>query len=183
MPRYVKLVLVLIALATGGCESCDGCNANESWLEGASRDDPGSLDEERTAGDAGHAVDGSIPAQYLRGSAKLRESLNQLEESLDILAEAVKSGIAAEEGDSPCERALTGLSGMLRYMKAHSRSGEFENFPPSIVFINFCEGLEIEAQRCMVLSYSNEHKEECARVFEELPDETKSQLERLMTGK
>src|SRR5690606_10970306 len=77
MPRYVKLVLVLIALATGGCESCDGCNANESWLEGASRDDPGSLDEERTAGDAGHAVDGSIPAQYLRGSAKLRESLNQ----------------------------------------------------------------------------------------------------------
>src|SRR5690606_28802099 len=98
-------------------------------------------------------------------------------------ASAIEAGIAAERGDSPCERALTGLYGMFDYIEAHSQKGEdIPRGPSSIVFVQVCDGLEIEAQRCMQLSYSKEHQEECARIYEELPEETKERIQKVTSG-
>lgn len=182
MPRYAKLVLVLIALATGGCESCDGCNANESWLEGASRGEPGSLEEDQGAASRGDA--GPDEGEPVERQPSAREALNEFGESMNRFASAIEAGIAAERGDSPCERALTGLYGMYDYIEAHAEEGEqAPRAPSSIVFVQLCDSLEIEAQRCMVLSYSKEHQEECARIYEELPPETQERIQKVTSGK
>jgi hypothetical protein len=185
MPRYAKLVLILVALAAGGCESCDGCNANESWLEGASRGEPGSLEGDRGAtsrGDAGAAGAGAGEPAERQPSA--RKALDDYGGSMNRLAAAIEAGIAAERGDSPCERALTGLYGMFDHIAAHAEEGEdVPRAPSSIVFVQVCDGLEIEAQRCMQLSYSREHQETCSRIYDELPQETQERIQKVTSGK
>ena len=181
MRRIRELMICLVAFAASGCESCGGCDQNASWVEGARQDELGTL-EAAPHGDAG--ADAALAADEAPSArAQLKESMEQLSASLELFGKAMEAGAAAEEGDSFCERSFTGFAAMHRYLREHGRADQLGNLPNSIVFFNFCEGLEVEAQRCMVLSHVREHQEDCARVMEELPDEAKASLERMLSGR
>ena len=178
MPNAAKLVLVLLALATSGCESCEGCNENESWLESARRAEPSGREDETGLDDLTDA--GVADAAPPQGRASLKKSVEQFSESMKKLGKVIEAGTAAEKGDSPCERALTGFHGMYDYLEANAEPGEKLPRPPSsIVFVQVCESLPIEAQRCLVPSYAIEHGEECRRVNDELPEDAKARIRQI----
>jgi hypothetical protein len=179
MSRFTRTTLALLALLTSGCESCDNCSAVEPDLESSNRAEPTLLDDEQEGaarGDAG-------VAQPEADRAPRDSFLAEFQAAMKRLGEAAQAGIAAEQGDSHCERALTGMNGMIAHLAAHAGESEPKpRAPDSAAFMQLCESLEVEAQRCMVLSYSNENQEECQRVMEELSPEDTARIQAVAGG-
>jgi hypothetical protein len=181
MSRFAKFTPVLIALLFGACESCSDCSADES--RGGDPNEPTLLEHE---GEGARRGDAGAPSQ---GEAASKEQVTgaafrtHLEGALKKFGDAMEAGIAAERGDSECERALTGITGMAAHIAANAAEGARVPPPPNgIAFIQFCESLEVEVQRCLVLSYHKDNAEQCARVIEELPPEEQQRLHRV-TGR
>jgi hypothetical protein len=174
MSRFTRTILAVLALATSGCESCGNCSPADTDLEGSNRAEPTLLEEERTGAARGDA--GAARSEADRATVDSFRA--QFEEAMKRLGEAAQAGMAAEQGDSHCERALTGMNGMIAHLAAHAdENAPRPRAPDSASFMQLCESLEVEVQRCMVLSYANENQDECRRVMEELSPEDMERIQ------
>ena len=102
----------------------------------------------------------------------------ELENMLKLLAEATQAGIDAERGDSHCERALTGMRALVDHVA--EKRGEPARPIDGPAFIQTCEGFDVEIQRCIVLSYSQAHQDECSAVIDAAPPGTVERIQALL---
>jgi hypothetical protein len=180
MSRFTRTIFAVLALATSGCESCGNCSPGETDLEGSNRAEPTLLDDEQ----AGAARDDAGVDEGEADRVTMDAFRSQFEEAMKRLGEAAQAGMAAEQGDSHCERALTGMNAMIAYLAAHADEGAPRpRAPDTSSFMQLCESLEVEVQRCMVLSYSNENQDECRRVMEELSPEDMERIQAVAGGR
>jgi len=99
------------------------------------------------------------------------------------LETAVAAAAQAETGANDCERAYNGLAAMAGELRDRmGESGPRGAAPDRAGFMTACGRMPAETQRCMVLSYSMSHVEECRRAREALPEDMRDQLSRAARG-
>ena len=97
----------------------------------------------------------------------------ELEEALD---RAISAALAAG-GDSPCERSYNAMVAMRDSLVADLGEAAAHDLPSRSRFMEACEQLPEDAQRCMDVAYAMENQEECQRVMQEVPPERRRALE------
>jgi hypothetical protein len=167
--------LVFVSLFATACENC-GADPKDDETEqtGRTADEAPDLAESDWFRDDSTGRDEAAGADQPRDrTAKLRATIEgAVEDAMKQMAAAVQVGIAAEQGDTPCERAFTGMSAMIVYLAANAPAEQAKLKPPSRAeFLEVCKGLSPEMQRCMQLSYGMANQEECQRVHTSQPPE------------
>ncbi len=107
-------------------------------------------------------------------AARLQELIRAMSEASEEAAEA--------EGESDCERAYTSSR---RFAESLRQRMGGDPLPPDTparkrAFVEACGRLPANVQKCMVMSYSVAHTEECATVRREMSDQTREGVRELM---
>jgi hypothetical protein len=178
--RFVRLTLLMVAVALGACESCDGCSSENADSEQEGPRGPFLVEHGGPVRSDAEAPP-PPPEAKPREPGKVARAVETFAEGMKQLAEAMNAGIEAETGDTHCERALSGMKGMIAHVAARTPEGRTPPSPPNgLLFMQLCESLEVEAQRCMMLSYYRDHGPECEQVKEELPPEVVERIQRVL---
>ena len=101
-----------------------------------------------------------------------------LERALD---RAIDAALAAG-GRSPCERSYNAMVAMRDSLVADLGEAAAQELPARNRFIEACELLPEDAQRCMDVGYAMAHTEECQRVMDAVPREQRRPLEEVLLG-
>ena len=176
-PRRLSLFFfVVFSLSLAACDGCeDGCAAKGE--EGASTPKERSALSE--AEDFAAEIDATVSDDVeALTQADIDRFRTELENMLKLLAEATQAGIDAERGDSHCERALTGMRALVDHVA--EKRGEPARPIDGPAFIQTCEGFDVEIQRCIVLSYSQAHQDECSAVIDAAPPGTVVRIQALL---
>jgi hypothetical protein len=174
--RFVKPTLFIIALALAACERCDGCSSESADSVTEGRAEPTLIEHDPARSDAAAPPDGT------REGATAARAFESFAEGLKMIAEAMQAGIDAERGDTHCERALTGITGMFKHIAERTPEGRTPpSLPNGLSFMQLCEGLEVEAQRCLVLSHRKDHEQECEQLREQMPPEVVERIDRMLS--
>jgi hypothetical protein len=181
--RFVRPTLFIIALALAACERCDGCSSESADSVTEGRAEPTLIehgDLARSDAEAPPAI--APPSDGTRDRDKVARAFESFAEGLKMIAEAMVAGIDAERGDTHCERALTGMTGMIKHIAERTPEGRTPPSPPNgLLFMQLCEGLEVEAQRCLVLSYRKDHERECEQLRERMPPDVVERIDRMLS--
>jgi hypothetical protein len=173
--------LVLVSLSAPACDRCGSDpKADETEPTGRPADDtPDLAESDWFLDDSTDSPEAAGADQPRDRTAKLRATIEEaVGGAMQQMAAAVQVGIAAEQGDTPCERAFTGMSAMIVYLAANAPNEMAKLKPPTRAeFLPVCHGLDADMQRCMQLSYGMEHQEECQRVHASQPPEVMERLQ------
>jgi hypothetical protein len=104
---------------------------------------------------------------------KPRRTMNEVMEATTRAIEATKE---AETGSTDCERAYNGLTALAKTLTKEFGAKRAPRTVDHDGFIELCEGLSAEAQKCLVPSYVLEHRDECRDVKNDLGPEFRSKL-------
>ena len=91
--------------------------------------------------------------------------------------EALLAAEEAETGSTACESAHDGIAALVARVAAQYPD-ETRPIPPRLAFIQICERLDPEVQRCLIPSHAMRNAAACERISEGIPPE---ELERLET--
>jgi len=104
--------------------------------------------------------------------------------AVDALAQAVAGAAeaaagASAEGGSNCEQAYGSVIAMVQALQQQLGRGS-GGLPDRATFVAACNELPENVQRCMVMAYAAEHREECQRATASVNDETRTKIRRMM---
>lgn len=99
------------------------------------------------------------------------------EEELELALDRAITAAVAAEGGSYCERSYNAMIAMRDSLVADLGEAAAHDLPSKERFVEACEQLPMEAQRCMDVAYAMENQAECQRVMEEVPLEQRRALE------
>lgn len=99
----------------------------------------------------------------------------------DTVGEALAAAHAAEVGASTCDAAYESTAELVRVVRERFPDDARE-MPPRELFVDACQRLPENAQRCMMARYALEHQQECNRALEALPPADRQRIERLLRG-
>ena len=156
------LALLLFALGCGGSSEQESPASAAGATPSAATSSPAADPEPSPTAPSAE----ERPAEARARLEKLRESLDEaVSGAFTKMIAAVQSGIEVERGDTPCERAFTGWSGMIAHLMAAMPESETPlSLPDRAEFAAVCGALGPEMQRCLQLGYSMQNQEECQRV-------------------
>ncbi len=165
-----SMFLFVLALAVVSAAACaHGDKRNDVGQETEIASNPRSLETEE-------------PSTPMRKTSESEPSLETLteEELHAALDQALAAAIAASVGDSPCERSYNSMVAMRDSLVDSLGEEAAQDLPSRERFIQACEQLPQDAQRCMDIAYAMDNHEECQRVMEAVPHERRRAMEELL---
>lgn len=109
----------------------------------------------------------ALEAEAARLEATVRDALNAAEE--------------AQTGSTLCESAHEGISAMVRQV-AETYPDETRPIPPRLAFMQLCEQLAPEVQRCLIPTHAASHVDECGRITANLSEAQRTRLDTLLSS-
>ncbi len=155
-----------------GCSLALGCAHNDRRLaqddDGAVADEPRPLTPREAPSPEPTAPEEPIPLHELG------------EEELEMALDRAIAAAVAVDGDSPCERSYNAMVAMRDSLVADLGEAAAQDLPSRRRFIEACEQLPEEAQRCMDVAYAMDNPAECQRIMDEVPPERRRALEEVL---
>ncbi|MFK8004544.1 MAG: hypothetical protein AB8H86_33560 [Polyangiales bacterium] len=166
-----RLRITLIALCVLGC-------SNDSAHEGESAATSGDESREHTEGQPAVVavtlppgpvapVEGQRIEQDVAVEADVEANAN--ESLVDADLERLAAVIAAAQntgGGTYCEQAYNGAMAMVAALSQQSGQAPSANIPSRSSFLSGCNGLSVQAQRCMTMSYAMANQATCSTVMQ-----------------
>ncbi len=175
-PSPVASAALLALLFTAGCTRAE--SPSERRNEALSESQPTPEASGLTRVDPTDLPSAAEPPQANTPASPEQARLNQLLRAMNEASEEA----AEAEGATECERAYDSSR---RFAEALRQRMGGDPLPPDTparrdAFVNACGHLPADVQRCMVMSYSVSHTEECTSVRRDMNDETREGVRRLM---
>jgi hypothetical protein len=172
--KKLLLPILAILLPAGACTRAD--SPSEQRAE--------ALAEEAEAAPEAHRIDPAdlpSPPEAPQATAPTSPEQARLQELLRAMSEASDEAAGAE-GDTECERAYESSR---RFAESLRQRMGGDPLPPDTparrtAFVQACGRLPANVQKCMVMSYSVTHTEECSTVRRDMSDETREGVRELM---
>ncbi len=163
IPMVVRFLLILGLL---GC----GSDAAEEALHHAA--------EQTREAEAEAEAESEPEAEQIPELTKAEQAAVVLE---DTVGQALAAAHAAEVGASTCDAAYESTAELVRVVRERFPEDARE-MPPRELFVDACQRLPDEAQRCLMARYAVEHQAECAEAQAALPRADRERIERLLRG-
>lgn len=93
--------------------------------------------------------------------------------------EALLAAEEAETGSTACESAHDGIAALVARVAAQYPD-ETRPIPPRLAFIQVCERLDPEVQRCLIPTHAMRNSAECERITSSIPPEDRERLETVL---